>query len=577
MKIIKYTAILLITICTSCTKVIDIEPLSNSNAADYYSNLAEVNIALTGCYNGLQKTMVDEWTLTELRSDNVIQGVAGSTAVANRDLSDLDMFFPNVSHQGLYTYWLNTYNNLRNINTVINSLSLNYTASTGTLNYDANKLPGSDADKKLIAAEATFLRAHHYFNLVRLYGGVFLVHEPISPEEAKLINRSAVDEIYKLIIADLQNTITNGLTARFNNIVPANLGRANTWSAKALLAKVYLTLNRKTDAIVLLQDIITNSGYTLQPSYSNIFSVSNEMNSEILFAVRYKAGGVGLGSPFPNSFAPIGSGSSIVNGDGRGLMYPTTELNSAYTTISSTGASVKKDSTRVVLSAANAGILPGMFVTGTQVAPGTTVEVISGNILTLSTPAIATSTTAALTIGDPRRTASIGVFSNRLYPQKHMSAVGIANDGENDWVVIRYADVLLMLAEAQGNSVSSIGLINQIRNRAKLASLNPALINTTALFENALSLERRLEFAFENQRWFDLLRMNTTFTTITAEQRMKDHFAAIYAVHYGVYPNPRLTLAEMQAFVTPNRMLLPIPQREIDNNTQIVILQNPGY
>jgi starch-binding outer membrane protein, SusD/RagB family len=577
MKLIKYITILFITICTGCTKLIDVEPLSNTNAANYYTNLSEVNIALTGCYNGLQKTMVDEWTLTELRSDNVIQGVAGSTAVANRDLSDLDMFFPNVSHQGVYTYWLNTYNNLRNINTVLNSLNVNYTASTGALSYDANTLPGSDVDKKLVAAEATFLRAHHYFNLVRLYGGVFLVHEPISPEEAKSINRTTVDEIYKLIIADLQNTVSNGLTARFNNILPANLGRANSWSAKALLAKVYLTLNRKTDAIALLQDIITNSGYTLQPSYANVFSVSNEMNSEILFAVRYKAGGVGLGSPFPNAFAPIGSGSSIVNGDGRGLMYPSSELNTSYTLINLTGASVKKDSTRVVLAAANAGILPGMFVTGTQIAPGTTVEVIAGNILTLSTPAINTSTTAALTIGDPRRTASIGVFNTRLYPQKHMSAVGIANDGENDWPIIRYADVLLMIAEAQGNSVASIGLINQTRNRAKLSSLSPATITTTALFETALSQERRLEFAFENQRWFDLLRFKTTFTTITPEQRMKDHIAAIYAVHYGVYPTPRLTLAEIQAFVVPNRMLLPIPQREIDNNTKIVIAQNPGY
>jgi starch-binding outer membrane protein, SusD/RagB family len=577
MKIIKYIAIFFITICTACTKLIDVEPFSNTNAANYYTNLAEVNIALTGCYNGLQKTMVDEWTLTELRSDNVIQGVAGSTAVANRDLSDLDMFFPNVSHQGLYTYWLNTYNNLRNINTVLNSLNVNYTPTSGTLSYDANTLPGTDAEKKLIAAEATFLRAYHYFNLVRLYGGVFLVHEPISPEEAKAINRTSVDEIYKLVIADLQHTATNGTSARFNNILPANLGRANSWCAKALLAKVYLTLNKKTEAITLLQDVITNSGYALQPIYANIFSVSNEMNSEILFAVRYKAGGLGLGSPFPNAFAPIGSGATIVNGDGRGLMYPTTELNTAYTTFTLAGSSVKKDSTRVVLTAANASILPGMFVTGTTIAAGTTVEVISGNILTLSTPAITTSTSTTLTIGDPRRTASIGTYSTRLYPQKHMSAVGIANDGENDWPILRYADVLLLMAEAQGNVANSITLINQIRNRAKLSSLNPTTINTTALFENALSLERRLEFAFENQRWFDLLRMNTTFTTLTVEQRMKDHFAAIYAVHYGLYPTPRLTLAQIQAFVTPQRMLLPIPQREIDNNTRIIIAQNPGY
>ena len=185
------------------------------------------------------------------------------------------------------------------------------------------------------------------------------------------------------------------------------------------------------------------------------------------------------------------------------------------------------------------------------------------------------------TATDARKAVNIGVFgsgsSAKLYPKKHISAVAIVRDAENDWPIIRYADVLLMLAEAQGNSTSSIGLINQVRVRAALTPLDPLLINTTALFENALATERRLEFAFENQRWYDLVRFNTTFTTITAEQTLKNHFAVMYPLHYVNYPSPRLTLAEMQALVTPEKMLLPIPQREIDNNTQLVIPQNPGY
>jgi hypothetical protein len=118
-------------------------------------------------------------------------------------------------------------------------------------------------------------------------------------------------------------------------------------------------------------------------------------------------------------------------------------------------------------------------------------------------------------------------------------------------------------------------LINQIKVRAGLLPLTN--ITTEAAFEKALSDERRWEFAFENQRWYDLLRFNTTFTSIRSIQVMNNHFAAMYTVHYGLYPAPRLTLLEMQAFVTNDRMLLPIPQREIDNNTQIVIKQNPGY
>jgi hypothetical protein len=580
MKRIKYIILLAAISFIACKKNIDLAPISNSDAATFYSNVTELNSALIGCYSGMQKPLIDEWTLTELRSDNVIQGFANSTSNVNRDLSDLDMFFPNVSHQGLYTYWLSTYYNIRNTNLLLNALGANYTEATGTLAYDSITIPVESTPKRRMAAEASFIRAYHYFNLVRLYGGVFLVHEPISPDQAKQVNRSTTDEIYKLIIADLQNTAANGSTAKFNVIPAAELGRANSWSAKALLAKVYLTLNRKVDAAALLQDVITNSGYALQASYANVFSITNEMNSEILFAIRYKSGGLGIGSPLPNSFAPLNSGSAVVNGDGRGYMFPSQELNNAYFNFNLVLASVKKDSLRVVLkdSSINTRILPGMFITGTQIAAGTTVAAIVGNILTLSQVASATSTSSSLNIADPRKATSIGNFSATIrYPAKLISNPAVANDAENDWMVIRYADVLLMLAEAQGNSPASIALINQTRNRSKLALLDPLVINTPTLFEKALADERRFEFTFENQRWFDLQRMNTTSTTLTIEQTLNNHFATMYALHYTSYPNPRLSLTEMQAFVVPNRMLLPIPQREIDNNTQIVILQNPGY
>jgi hypothetical protein len=98
-----------------------------------------------------------------------------------------------------------------------------------------------------------------------------------------------------------------------------------------------------------------------------------------------------------------------------------------------------------------------------------------------------------------------------------------------------------------------------------------------ALFEQALADERRFELLFENQRYFDLMRFNTTMTTITAEKIMKDHFAKEYAKHYGRYPAPVPTLAQLQSSVNPNRLLLPIPQREIDTNTGLKIAQNPGY
>ncbi|MEI9955598.1 MAG: RagB/SusD family nutrient uptake outer membrane protein [Ferruginibacter sp.] len=91
-----------------------------------------------------------------------------------------------------------------------------------------------------------------------------------------------------------------------------------------------------------------------------------------------------------------------------------------------------------------------------------------------------------------------------------------------------------------------------------------------------MSDERRFEFSFENQRWFDLIRFNKTMTTITAQQTMKDHFAKEFVSHYSQY-SPVTPLAILQSYITVDKLLLPIPQHEIDTNSQLVIAQNPGY
>lgn len=498
----------------SCEKNIDLFPLSNITTDNFYNNTADIQTALSGCYNSLRAPLLEEWKLTELRSDNTIQGSSASNSVPNRDLSDLDLFIPNTSHQAIYNYWIANYFNIRNINVILNSLNVNYDATTGTLKADSTTVAISDADKKVLTSEAVTLRAYHYFNLVRLFGGVFLIHEPADPFQATSINRSSVADIYKLIIADLTYAAANGSSIKYASIPATSLGKVNAWTAKALLAKVYLTLNRKSDAIPLLNDIIANSGYGLNASYADNFTITNEMSKEILFAVRYKSGGIGQGSPFPNLFAPILSGTAVVNGDGSGYNTPCAELNSVY------------------------------------------------NVL------------------DNRNAVSIGIYGkayNNLYPKKLITPVSVKSDGEGDWNVIRYPDVLLMLAEAQGYSAASLALINQTRTRAGLPALTTATVTTVAQFEKELATERRLEFAFENVRWFDMLRYNTTMTTLDAVTTIKANFSYMWTGHYSKYPAPTPSLATIQGYVTNDKLLLPIPQREIDNNSKIVIPQNPGY
>ena len=517
---------------TSCKKNIDQYPTSNLYDDVYYRNVAEFDAALVGCYNGMQKSMFDEWSVTELRSDNAIMGNPTSGSIPNRELSDLDLLMPNPYHERVYNYWLNSYYNIYNTNKILSNLEVKYDSINGSLNYDTVSVPVTAADRKRIAAQASFIRAYHYFNLVRLYGGVFLIDRPVSAAESKMINRSSVADIYKLIIADLNNAKDNGDQASFTAINQNNLGRANTWCAKALLAKVYLTLNQKAQATALLQDIISNSGYRLQTNYADVFSITNEMNSEILFAVRYKSGKVGLGSPFCNIFAPSSSGNYIVNGDGDGYDYPAIDLY--------------------------------------QVASGSVADPIRGD---------------AYSANDLRRNFNIKFYGSKLYSNKFIqynelyntSPLVYEDDGENDWPVIRYADILLMLAEAQGNTASSVQLINQIRSRVAMPPVNPT--NVTE-FNQALSSERRFEFAFENQRWFDLLRFNVTLSSNFAENTLKAHFAYMFASNGGNHYNgytPPIVLQNLLAQVNADHLLLPIPQREIDNNTNITIQQNPGY
>jgi hypothetical protein len=501
----------------SCRKNIDQAPQSNLSTATFYSNLAEMKAALSGCYNGLQAPMINEWRLTELRSDNTKQGVTGSTSIDNQDMNELDMFAISSTHPNVLSYWLSTYANVRNTNVLLQKLGVVYDPAAGATNFQNIPVPVTAADRKQVAGEALFIRAYHYFNLVRLYGGVFIVHEPVSPSAALGMTRASVAETYKFIEADLKAAIAsmNGLTyiqQTATDPLKADVGRATTWAAKGLLAKVYLTQGKKTDAIPLLTDVRNNSGYSLQAPYANVFSTAAEVGSETLFTIRYKAGGLGLGSPFANYFAPLNSASNVVLGDGKGWNYPTADIDTT-------------------------------------------------------------------TNGDARKPVLIGFYTagSRLYVKKFLSTVAIVNDAENDWPVLRYADILLMLAEAQGFTPESIQLINQVKQRAGVALLDPAVVNTVALFEKALSNERRIEFAFENQRWFDLIRFNTTLTTITAEQTMKDHFAREYFAHYRLFPAPTPTLAQLQDNVTRDHLLLPIPQREIDTNTGQVIPQNPGY
>ena len=612
-KSFKYTGILFLLSISSCSDIIDLDSTSNITADNYYTNYTELQAGLTSCYKGLQKPLSEEWSLTELRSDNTIMDSKTSTSTVNNDLQYLDQFFPSTSHQGLYRYWLSTYNNIRSTNIVLNAVGANYNSLTGVTDYTSIDPAIASADQcKSIAAEASFIRAYHYFNLARLYGtdaiangGLFLVDKVLSPEDAKKINRSSLDDIYKFIIADLKNAIDNGNKATYSSVMantPDQLGHANSWAAKALLAKVYLTRYQSGDkdaAVVLLNSIISSSGYDLLPNYTDVFSVSNEMNKEILFAIRFKGGGIGMGNPLPNLFAPGNTGNSVINGDGKGYNVPTSELLKLFSTDARTLIDARRAVNigeyakfNVITSIASSGppsditdplydltniktILTLVSIDNIkvgQIISGLGINSSSTKVVKINKLKNQVGISSSVTI-PANRTLS---FYNSVYPNKYMSPTALAFDAENDVPIIRFTDVLLMLAEAEGRTGSkSLININKVRTRAGLAAYTSFTSDDD--FEKKLSLERRLEFAFENQRWFDLLRFNKTFINSAnkAEAVMTAHFTNLSSTYLGFTTIP-VTLDDLFKNVK-DRAVLPIPQYEIDTNSNLVINQNPGY
>lgn len=253
------------------------------------------------------------------------------------------------------------------------------------------------------------------------------------------VTQSDATQILTQMAADLEVAV--GLLPQ--TATGANVGRATKGAANALLGKIYLTLGQRTQAATALRRIIDSGVYRLLPSYASLWGVQNENNAESIFEVQYRAGGFGTGSPFTNYFSPS---ANLQNGLGNNRNRPMQELYDSYEP-----GDLRRD-----ISMATSYVNP---------ATGLTVEA--------------------------------------LHILKFRSQPFTNNDSDLNWPVFRYADVLLMMAEALGEGAESYNLINQVRARA---GLGPIDSSTPGSFTDKLLHERRVELAFENHRWPDLRR-----------------------------------------------------------------------
>ena len=516
------------TTLTGCESFLDCPANDQLEYDRYYKNAAEVNTGVIACYNGIHGTLDREFFLTEIRSDNTRNYRQSDASGFELDLVNMDIYQVDPSSEINTLYWERAYHNIANCNSVMQHL-------------DRVEIP---ALRVQYEAEVRFIRAYHYFNLVRLYGAVFLVTERITPEEAKYAERSSVDVVYALVREDLEFAAKN-LPEEYES---SQKGRIDRWGAKTLLAKVYLTLagseNNRMKAKQLLKDAQTQlkeverqSGYSLvESSYGDVFSISNELNEEILFTSRYRAGGYGLGSPFANYFAPTNSENMILLGSGNGYNTPTEDLLVAF-------KKEENDKER------------GIDKRKAAILQDTWTKVTDTGVETLNYVS---------------------------YVTKYFSPVLTKGDAENDWPIIRYADVLLMLGEIEnelnGPTQAAVDYLNYTRERAGLSKRIVGDFKDKYEYLDAVLTERRLEFAFENQRFFDLQRtgqlpvvMKNHFETEKIRDTRKGNYLS-----EGYYDTPKYTTIYMPNKELENwQLLLPIPYKVMMSAPNAT--QNVGY
>lgn len=376
-------------------------------------------------------------------------------------------------------------------------------------NLAIENIPGIDMDDKKrdrLVGEAKFLRAYAYFNLVRWFGDLPLVIRPLTEDEYYTMPREPVSAIYDQIIQDLQDAIL--VLPEKSEYASADMGRATKGAARGMLAKVYLTIQDYANCEKYCQEVIDSKEYELWPNYTEIFQRVGENCSESLFEIQATA--LSNGSLVGASPYNMIQGVRGVPNLGWGFNRPSDDLVAEF----------EPFDPRLAATVLNPG----------EVLP-------DGSAIVQDNPEVL----------------------NERYNQKAWvpAHAGLQDNGPGNIRILRYADVLLMMAEAineQGRPGDALPFLNEVRDRARGAYPPNIIPAVTTTDQNELRLkiwhERRVELGMEQHRWFDLVR------TGRAAERM-------------------LAVGKTN-FTTGKHELLPLPQSEIDvsgGNLE----NNPGY
>lgn len=481
--------VLLIT--TNCSDdYLDKAPLDSINTSNYPSNAEELETIVNGAYQPLQWPKLYNmrmWTSDIMAGNSIVGAGGGSDGIETQNMAN---FVTAPDNSGVLDLWRGPWPGILMANIVL---------------QEAPKLDIDESIQNRSMGEAYFLRAHYYFILVRYFGDVPLVTEPSNAESELLPPRTSKDVVYEQIISDLENA-ANLLPAK-STYSDQDLGRACKGAALGILAKVHLTLGNWSNVVDYATQI-ENLGYALNINYADNFNPATENSIESLFEVQYHSDGgynfwsnenqASWTSPF---MGPRGSG--FVAG-AYGWNQPTQEFMQSY----------EENDARKNVTTLYEG------------CPD-----FDGNVY------------------DPAYSLT-GYNVRKFLVPKSVSAS--YDNSPLNFPVLRYADVLLMKAEALnelGRTAEAEVPLNRVRNRAELGDI-PSGLDKDA-FREAILHERRMELAFEGQRWFDLIRVNNG--------------------QYGI--DFLHSIGKTNA--SEKHLLFPVPQIELDRNPNLT--QNTGY
>ncbi|MEM1135545.1 MAG: RagB/SusD family nutrient uptake outer membrane protein [Bacteroidota bacterium] len=464
----KYIKILLISVLAISCDFLDETPEDFLSPSNFYVSSEDAVAAVNAIYNQLSFGSYyggNMWEVGERASDNLKEG-----PVSPPDQESLHTFTWTSANSNFGGLWQRIYVSINRANTAIESIP----------NINMN-----EELKNRLLAESKFLRALNYFDLLRIYGSVPLTETPTEDLQNLFVERSDINQIWNLIIRDLQES---------ENVLPASyqgndVGRATQGAAKSLLARVYLYKGDYSLAAQKAKEVIDANQFSLFEDVADLWDVTNKNGVEHIFSVQY-LGGV-QGSSFSNLFAV------------RGAAQPITGSSSAIVRQELVDSFEENDQRKAV-----------SILDSYTFSDGST-ETFEPHVWKFFDP----------TAPDP-------------------------TSGSTNWPIIRYAEVLLIYAEAlnesnSGPNAEAYEAINAIRNRAGLENLSEGM--TQAAFKEALLNERRWELCFEGHRYFDLKRNNLL----------------------------RENMAVLGITVEDRHFLYPLPLRELDANPDLT--QNPSY